>query len=216
MKAVVAGATGLVGSQLVADLLNDSKWSQVVVLSRRPWPQKNLKVKEVIVGDLSEISSHKDDLAGDVYFCCLGTTIKTAGSREAFEKVDLIAVRDFAEVAKRNRAKTFVLVSASGANPKSRIYYSRIKGQAEQAIEAAAPRVVIFRPSLLLGERTEVRPGEKFFIGIFSLIKPLLPQSFATKLATSAQSLARRMREEAVLSNPDGVYIVEASDLGVA
>ncbi len=215
MRAVIAGATGLVGSQLVVELLTDPTYTQVVVLTRRPWSKKHPKLKAVIIGDLSEILSHAHNLAGDVYFCCIGTTIKTAGSREAFEKVDLIAVRDFAEVAKRNKAKTFVLVSASGAHPKSKIFYSRIKGQAEQAVEGAAPKVVIFRPSLLIGDRAEERFGEKFFIQLFSLLKPVLPQSLANKMATSVQVLACRMREESLRPNPAGAKIIEARDLGV-
>lgn len=215
MRAVVAGATGLVGSQLVAELVGDSNWSQIVVLTRRPLQQKHSKIKEIIINDLSEILSHTNGLAGDVYFCCLGTTIKTAGSREAFEKVDLIAVRDFAEVARRNQAQTFALVSAAGANPNSRIFYSRVKGQAEKAVEAAAPRVVIFRPSLLIGQRSESRPGEHFFITTFSFLRPILPQRLANKVATSVPLLARRMREESLLTKPIGQIVIEASELGV-
>lgn len=116
MIAVIAGASGLVGSELLKLLLNDPTVTQVVAVGRRSPGVSSSKLKEVLVKDLSEFPAVADSLKGDVYFSCLGTTIKTAGSQEAFCKIDFQAIADFGLVAKQNGARAFVLISATGAD----------------------------------------------------------------------------------------------------
>src|ERR1700677_2363715 len=113
MTAIIAGATGLTGSHVLKLLLDDKRIDSVISIGRRPSGQQNAKLKEVIIGDLSKFNQHAKDIAGDIYFCCLGTTIKDAGSKENFAKIDYTAVIDFGRIAKQNHAKVLTVVSAS-------------------------------------------------------------------------------------------------------
>src|SRR6478672_9521313 len=127
MKAIVAGATGLVGSELVKELLADPSFKEIIVYSRKALAMNDDRLK-VIIGELGQMSSHRDELKGDIYFSCLGTTIKTAGSQESFRKVDFHGVVSFGRIAFTHKAKKMIVVSASGADSQSKIFYSRVKG----------------------------------------------------------------------------------------
>jgi uncharacterized protein YbjT (DUF2867 family) len=160
-KAVLLGATGLVGGQLLGILLESEAYGQVVTITRKPLPEHR-KLKQVVVTQLDEMSEHNEIFvdANDV-FCCLGTTIKKAGSQAAFRKVDYDYPVLAARLAKEFGAQRFLIVTAMGANAASKIFYSRVKGEAEAAIrELQLPAVSIMRPSLLLGDRGEFRLGE--------------------------------------------------------
>ena len=168
--AVVAGATGLVGSMLVPRLTAGNAYSEIRVLGRRAPAQSHPKVRFVET-DFSDLSQHAAALAADDVFCCLGTTIRKAGSQAAFEKVDYHMVVDLARAAHKAGARRFFVVSAVGASEHSPAFYSRVKGRMESAVRALPFEAVhIVRPSLLLGERKERRPGEK----LAQLIAPLL------------------------------------------
>lgn len=159
--AVVLGATGLVGRALTEDLLNGD-WDEVRVLVRRPLQLEHKRLKQIET-DWEQLEQYKEQFAG-VYavFCCLGTTIKQAGSQEQFEKVDLDYPLAAAALAKAYGVKQFLAVSSIGANAKSRNFYSRTKGRAEDGLIAAGFHGLhLFRPSLLLGEREEFRLGER-------------------------------------------------------
>jgi len=158
--ALLAGATGLVGSHLLRLLLADETYQKVTILGRRGLPLTSPKLQQRLIDfdHLADLDAPKVD---DV-FCCLGTTIKKAGSQEAFRKVDLGYVEALARVAARAGAKQFLLVSAIGANAKSRVFYSRVKGETEAAVQAVGfAGTHIFRPSMLLGERAESRILER-------------------------------------------------------
>jgi len=168
--AVVAGATGMVGSLLVRQLAEGRAYSEVRVLGRRALPDAGAKVR-FIATDFSDLPKHAAQLAADDVFCCLGTTIRAAGSQPAFERVDYHMVVDLARAAHKAGAKRFFVVSAVGASERSPAFYSRVKGRMESAVRALPFEAVhIVRPSLLLGERKERRPGEK----LAQLIAPLL------------------------------------------
>ena len=161
--ALLAGATGLVGSHLLRLLLADETYQKVRILGRRGLPLTSPKLQQRLIDfdHLADLDAPKVD---DV-FCCLGTTIKKAGSQEAFRKVDLGYVEALARVAARAGAKQFLLVSAIGANAKSRVFYSRVKGETEAAVQAVGfAGTHIFRPSLLLGSRAESRPMERLSV----------------------------------------------------
>lgn len=159
--AIIIGATGLVGGHLLQELLKENRFKRVVVLTRRSTNIKHEKLHEHLI-NFDDNRSYKDFLKGDVLFSCLGTTIKKAGSKDAQWKIDYRYQYEMAQAAKENSVDDYVLVSSSGANSKSKIFYSRMKGQLEEAIqELRFSRTQIFQPSLLLGEREEERRGEK-------------------------------------------------------
>lgn len=213
MKAIVAGATGLVGSLLIQKVLENPQFTEVVSVSRRPLPIQNTKLTQVLIQDLSQMKDQVAQLKGDIYFCCLGTTIKDAGSQENFRKVDFDAIVEFGKLAKAFEARSFVLISAMGANAKSSIFYNRVKGETEEALRALQLKSLsIFRPGLLIGHRTQSRPGEKFATVLFQSLSPLLPRQLGKMAATKADELADRMIETGLKANP-GVQIIASKDI---
>lgn len=197
MIAVIAGATGLVGSVLLSKLLDDKAITQVIAIARRPLAINHSKLSTVIIFDFSNLSTHQEQLRGDIYFCALGTTIKVAGTKENFRKVDFDAVVNFGKIAALHQAKSFTVVSANMANPNSNIFYNKIKGEAEEALkQLALNRLVILRPGLLIGERIENRTGEKIAIALMNALSPILPERFEKNVATQVETLASRMLKE--------------------
>jgi len=188
--ALVAGATGLVGSALLRRLADDASYREIRVLGRRPPAHESTKIK-FIATDFGDLPSHAAALAADDVFCCLGTTIKVAGSRPAFERVDYHMVVDLARYAHKAGAKRFLVVSAVGASERSTVFYSQVKGRMESAVRQLPFEAVhIVRPSLLLGERAESRPGEKLGAIVAPLLAPLLVGPLAKYRAVSAEDVA--------------------------
>lgn len=183
-NAVVAGSTGLIGSELLSLLVHAPEYRTVFALTRRPLAVSTPRVVAV--------AAEFDDLAAvlrsagpgaDVY-CCLGTTMRAAGSEAAFRRVDHDYVVSLARWAKDNAARRFLLVSALGADARSRVFYNRIKGAAEQAVRAEGPApVVILQPSLLDGARTEARAGEQLALSITRPLRGLIPRAWRPVLA---------------------------------
>jgi len=173
-SALLAGATGLVGGYVLRRLLAYSRYSRVEILVRRELPIRDPKLTQRIV-DFAGLDADVLGIAPDDVFCCLGTTIRKAGSEEAFRRVDYGYPLALAQLAKAVGADKFLMVSALGADPKSAVFYNRVKGEVEQAIAATGlPAAYFFRPSLLVGPRAENRPGEKIAIAAGNLIAPLL------------------------------------------
>ncbi|MDA1117061.1 MAG: NAD(P)H-binding protein [Proteobacteria bacterium] len=153
-------------------LLESTRYSRVVVWARRDIGKAHPKL-EVEVVDFERLGDRQVD-AEDVY-CCLGTTIKVAGSQEAFRRVDHDYPVALARAAAKGGAKRFLVVSALGADPRAKVFYSRAKGEMEAAVRAAGVRgTYIFRPSLLSGPRTEKRLGEKVGLVVGAVLGPLL------------------------------------------
>jgi uncharacterized protein YbjT (DUF2867 family) len=172
--AVIAGASGLIGKQLLYKLLESALYQKVVVLVRREFPLKHPKIEQLIV-DFDQLAKYQEQIKADDYFCCLGSTMKKAGSKEAFYKVDFIYCLELAKIASQNHAKSFNLVSAIGSDSNSSIYYSNVKGQLEKTLEGLKiTQLNIFQPSILVGNRAEFRLGERIGIGIALVISPLL------------------------------------------
>lgn len=167
---LVAGASGLVGSALVRRLLAGASGPKVVSVARRPLGLAHPRLSEA-VADFARLEQAVVPPARAA-FCALGTTMAKAGSEAAFRAVDLDAVAAFGRLARRAGAKRFLLVSALGADPSSRVLYNRVKGEAEEAVkELGFDGVALFRPSLLLGDRAESRPAERVAVvasGLFS------------------------------------------------
>ena len=161
--AVVTGATGLVGRHLVAELLADRGVDQVVTLGRRRLDSSDTSRLDERVVNLLELEERDLPERVDEAYCCLGTTIKRAGSQAAFRDVDHHMPLRFARAALARGARRFALVSSLGADARSRVFYSRVKGEVERDLQGLGfERLVILRPSLLLGARDEHRRGEKF------------------------------------------------------
>jgi uncharacterized protein YbjT (DUF2867 family) len=182
--AVIAGATGLVGSRLVELVLAAPEYSLVVALARKtPLAVSSIGGPQWRKADFEQLDKVLHDIRGskskplDV-FCCLGTTIKVAGSQDAFRRVDFDYVVRFGRWARDANARRLVLVSALGADPASRVFYNRVKGEAEHALGALGLHsLVVLRPSLLDGERTEIRPGERLTLKLTRPIRSFLPRS---------------------------------------
>jgi uncharacterized protein YbjT (DUF2867 family) len=160
MKTVITGASGLIGGYLLKHLLSDEFYSEIIVLARKPLGFSHPRLKELIL-DFSGI--HKiEKIDAAHFFCCLGTTIRKAGTRERFREVDFSYVAAFAKLAERSGARVFQVVSSIGADPLSRNFYLQVKGEMEESVRSASiPSIVIFRPSMLMGERKEFRFGEE-------------------------------------------------------
>lgn len=185
--AILAGATGLVGGH-VLDLLLE-RYDRVIALGRRPTGRSHPAVEERRV-DFEHLAEDAWP-GGDDCFCCLGTTLRAAGSREAFRRVDHDYVVDFARLARERGARRFFLVSALGADAGSRVFYNRVKGETEDAVrELPFEAVHIVRPSLLLGERDDDRPAERIGQCLGRLAGPLFVGPLARYRAVAATDVA--------------------------
>jgi len=160
-NALIAGATGLVGNRILQQLLADDRYSKIITITRKPLAVTHPKLIQQQI-DFDSIEFLKLDFQIDDVFCALGTTIKTAGSQDAFYKVDYTYVVELGKWCAANGLKRFLIVSAMGASAKSGIFYNRVKGEMETAVSLLnIPQIQIFRPSLLMGNRKEKRGGEK-------------------------------------------------------
>jgi nucleoside-diphosphate-sugar epimerase len=213
MIAVIAGASGLVGNELIKELIKDPYFSQIIAISRKPISITHNKLINYICENFEELDLISDKIKGDVYFCCLGSTIKKSKTKENFKKVDFDAVMNFAQVAKKQVAANFVMISASGANPDSSIFYNKIKGEVEKSlIDLKLHKLVIYRPGLLIGDRSEKRLAEKISIDLLSFISPLLPLNIEKRISTKVSRLCESMINESKKSLPP-LKIIEAKDI---
>jgi len=170
--ALLAGASGLIGGFLLKRLLDAPEYERVVVWGRRPLELTHAQLEAAIV-DFGQLAWHH--VPGEDVFCCLGTTIKQAGSQDAFRKVDFEYPVALAKASARDGAKRFLVVSALGANSRSGVFYNRVKGDMEAAVKAAGvPQTSIFRPSLLAGRRENLRRGERIGEIVGNLLGPIL------------------------------------------
>lgn len=210
--AVIAGASGLVGGHLLRLLLDDPETARVVALVRRPLGVTNAKLDEV-VADFERLDAVEARLAAAVAFCCLGTTIKAAGSEAAFRKVDHDYPLAFARAALAAGAKRFVIVTAVGADAKSGIFYNRVKGELEDALRALAfPNgIVIAHPSMLLGARAESRAAESIGKAVMRGTGFLMAGPLRKYKAIEAVDVARAMKN-ATPGGP-GVRVLEGDAL---
>ncbi|MHA7962579.1 oxidoreductase [Paenibacillus sp. CAU 1782] len=212
LTAVVAGATGLVGKDLVHLLLNHHAYSRVIVLVRRGLGIAHPKLEERHISfDRLAEELDGDLLYGADVFCALGTTIKQAGSKEAFRRVDYTYPLELGRAAQRFGASRFIIVTAMGASAASKIFYNRVKGEAERDLTALGlPRLVILRPSLLLGNRTESRPGERAAILLSRPLGALMIGPLARYKAIESSDVALAMVKAARMAGPS-LQILESN-----
>jgi uncharacterized protein YbjT (DUF2867 family) len=208
--ALVAGATGLVGGQLLRQLLADPAYTRVVALVRRPLDERDPKLEARVV-DFARLTPAELPRADDAY-CALGTTMRRAGSRAAFRAVDHDAVLALARAAATAGAgaSQFLLVSALGANPASRNFYLQVKGEAERDVAALPFRAVhVFRPSLLTGARAEFRAAERIGIILATAVAPLMVGGLRRYRPIAADVVARALRA-AARHGGTGVIVYES------
>ncbi len=212
--ALLVGASGLVGGHLLQLLLHEQRYKPVEVLVRRSLSIRDPQLNEHII-DFDHLDRNAELFRADDVFCCLGTTIRTAGSQEAFRKVDFTYVVQAAALASKNGVKQFLLVSSLGANPRSRAFYSRVKGEVEEAVSKLPFRGVhIFRPSFLLGEREERRRGERVAIMLVKLLQPLMIAGWKRLRPIHARTVAAAMVRVAGM-NKQGVNIFESDQIQI-
>jgi uncharacterized protein YbjT (DUF2867 family) len=191
MKALIIGATGATGKDLLEVLLNDAGYKEVIIFVRRSTRINHPKLSEVIT-DFESLENISASISGDVLFSCLGTTLKAAGSKDRQRHIDCEIPAKFALLARANGVPGLVLLSAYGAAPGSRVFYSRVKGELEEKMKNLSFRqLIIFRPGLLLRRKTD-RLGEKISgfilkclngIGLLRKFRPLPTATLAEKLA---------------------------------
>ena len=207
--ALLLGASGLIGGHCLDLLLTDNNYAQVTILVRKPLPQSHPKLTQRSV-NFDRLTEAADAFRMQDVFCCLRTTIKTAGSQEAFRKVDFTYPVESARLAMQQSAAQFLLVSALGANAKSSVFYSRTKGEVEAAIAASdLSSVQIFRPSLLLGQRAEVRSGEVIAEKISRALSLLLLGPLRKYRPIEARAVAAAMIAVAK-QQPAGIHFYES------
>lgn len=194
MKVLILGATGLVGSLLLKKLLSDDSYEQVTSITRKPLGFNHEKLNSLVgdLSDLDKISSETKAFNCDAVFCCLGTTIKAAGSKEAFKRVDfelpIMAAKILLEC---NPKGQFHIISALGADASSKVFYNQVKGEVEDALKNLnLEKLVIYRPSLILGNRIQNRPMEqlgqvlaRFWDPFLKVIAPGIAGVEASKIA---------------------------------
>lgn len=211
-KALIAGATGLIGSHLLQNLLHNEAYEQVIAIVRSPLGMKHPKLIEQVV-DFEKLEQNPSLFAVDDVFCCLGTTIKKAGSQEVMYRIDVDYPYNIATLAKQQGAKQFLLVSAMGANPSSSIFYSRMKGELEQKLSKLPfPSISMIRPALLLGERKEFRLGERLGAVVTKGTAWLMKGSLRKYKAIEGKKVADAMFKISQM-NKSGVHIYSNDQL---
>ncbi len=210
--AIIIGASGLTGQSLLNQLLQDEQFDTVILFLRKALNIVHPKLVQHCV-DFNALDAYRDLIKGDVVFCCMGTTIKVAGSQEAFKKVDYTYPTEFAKIAKQNNVSTFCLQSSLGADSKSTNFYLKVKGETEDFIrQLNFVSFASFRPSMLLGNRTEFRLGEN----IGKIVMQALSFMFIGKLkhykAIHVNQVASAMIKHST-ANKTGNVIIENEEM---
>ncbi|MCF8304731.1 MAG: NAD(P)H-binding protein [Bacteroidales bacterium] len=191
--AVLFGGTGMIGGHLFDLLLNDKRYDEVKVFTRNPIEVEKSRIKLHII-DFDKLDQYSSLIKGDELFCSIGTTLKKAGSKENFAWVDHDLPVKLAEIASKNKIKGFYIVSSIGANPNSSSFYLRTKGQMEEdVLKHSFKRIVIVRPSMLLGKREEQRFGEELGKAVLHVIDPLMIGRLKKYKGIQAKTVARAM-----------------------
>jgi uncharacterized protein YbjT (DUF2867 family) len=208
MKLLLVGSTGLVGREVLRLALGASEVSSVVALTRRPLGE-HPKLQAPIV-DFERLPGEAPWWQSDAVICTLGTTIKVAGSRQAFRRVDYDYPLDVARHARQHGTPAYVLNSAFGADPYSGIFYNRVKGELERDLAAFGfPSLTLVRPGMIGGERAEFRLAERIWLPVLGALGPVLPKAWRI---APAPVIARAMLD-AALRQPHGVNVIASDQL---
>jgi uncharacterized protein YbjT (DUF2867 family) len=191
--AILIGATGLTGRLLLTRLVADDSYASIKLFSRRASGNKSSKILEFI-GDVLHLESFKSDFTADEVFCCIGTTSAKTKDRTVYKAIDFGIPFIASKLAKENNIPTFLVISSMGANPKSNIFYSKTKGEMEQAVlNQKIPNTYILRPSLIMGERDQRRIGENIGAVLLKLTSVFLIGRLKKYRAIEADCIASAM-----------------------
>ncbi|AMR30968.1 nucleoside-diphosphate sugar epimerase [Mucilaginibacter sp. PAMC 26640] len=205
-KAIVVGASGLIGSSLLTMLLNHAEYDEVLVLVRKELPLQHKKLVQLVV-DFDNLDKHSDAITGHALFCCLGTTKSKTPDAARYRKIDHDYPLQLAQFAKKNGVKHCHLVSAIGANKTSSTFYLKLKGELEEDLQKVGLQTLhIYQPSMLYGDRKEQRSLETVFVGIFKVINPLLLGGWRKFRSIPADSVAHAMYKNS-LNGESGIFI---------
>jgi uncharacterized protein YbjT (DUF2867 family) len=205
-KAVIAGASGLIGSYLLNILLEAHQYDEVLILVRKELPAQHKKLVQLVI-DFDKLEEHKAAITGHALFCCLGSTKNKTPDLNVYRKIDHDYPLALAEMAKQNGMRHYHLVSALGANAKSSNFYTKMKGETEEAIQKVGIKCLyIYEPSILTGDRRESRPMERFAIGFMKLIDPLLVGGWKKYRSISAETVAKAMFNQS-LKTEEGIFV---------
>jgi uncharacterized protein YbjT (DUF2867 family) len=208
-KALLVGATGLVGSHCLEKLLADADYDHVVTLGRKLLPLEHLKLEQHLV-DFTRLPDFASLIEAQDIFSCLGTTIKKARTKEAFREVDYTYQYEVARIASGKGAEQLLLVSSMGADARSSIFYSRVKGELEDAVSKLPFKgIQIFRPSLLLGSREEIRPRERVSEYMMKTFSFLLVGPLEKYRPVEAGVVASAMLKVAK-AHPPGINVIQS------
>jgi uncharacterized protein YbjT (DUF2867 family) len=211
-KAILLGASGLVGSTLLQKLLLSNHYAEVLVLVRKNLNIQHPKLKQLQV-DFDNLSHYAKDVQGDVVFCCLGTTRKKTPDPKQYQKIDHQYPIDAGWLAYTNGALQYHLVSALGANIKSKIFYSRLKGEVERDLKTIPFKAIhIYRPSLLDGHRTESRFGEGIMMSIMRFINPIMIGPLRKYRSIKVETVAAAMLQKS-LEEHKGIFIHRSDEI---
>jgi uncharacterized protein YbjT (DUF2867 family) len=205
-KAVVAGASGLIGSSLLDILLNAPEYDEVLILVRKELPLNHKKLVQLVI-DFDHLDNHAASITGHAIFCCLGSTKKKTPDLAIYRKIDYEYPLELAKLAKKNGVKQYHLISALGADAASSNFYTKMKGEIEDAIGKVGLNCLqIYEPSILTGDRKESRPMERFAIGVMKLIDPLLIGSLKKYRSIPAKTVAKALFNQS-LKNEEGIFV---------
>ncbi|NER10118.1 Uncharacterized conserved protein YbjT, contains NAD(P)-binding and DUF2867 domains [Muriicola jejuensis] len=191
--AILLGATGLTGGRLLENLLSDTRYGRIRVFSRSPLDISHPKL-EVHKGDLLKLSEFRLSFKADEVFCCIGTTKARTPDKEKYRAIDYGIPVAAAQLCRENGIETFLVISALGADPRSRVFYNRTKGEMEKAVlNRGIKRIFILQPALISGQRDESRPGEWIAKQLFKVLDLLLIGPLKKYRSIKAEEIARAM-----------------------
>ncbi|RVU01295.1 NAD-dependent epimerase/dehydratase family protein [Mucilaginibacter limnophilus] len=204
-KAIIFGASGLIGSKLLPMLLQHPQYGEVLAVSRKELPVQHEKLSQAII-NLNDLEQYASLINGHAIFCCLGTTQSQTPDRDIYYKIDHNYPVTIAKLAAHNRVEHFHFISAIGANDKSSNFYLRTKGQAEQDLKLSGINSLhIYQPSFLKGRNDGSRPAEVFINGLMNLVNPLLIGGLKKYRSIKSETVAQAMLNQS-LNNKTGVF----------
>jgi len=212
-KAIIAGASGLIGSNLLEILLAHPEYSEVLILVRKELPINHTKLTQLVV-DFDSLDDYATLLTGHAVFCCLGSTRKKTPDFNIYRKIDHDYPVQLAQIAVKNGINQYHLVSSIGANSASKVFYTKTKGETEDDIKKAGLYCLnIYQPSVLEGKRTESkRLEERIITALMKFINPLLIGSLKKYLSIPAATVAMAMYKQS-LKNQEGVFIYPSDQI---
>ena len=205
-KAVLLGASGLIGESLLEQLLSNSNYKEVLTVGRKKLERQHPKLKQLVV-DFDKLTDYAPHIQGDVVFCCLGTTKNKTPDQVQYKKIDYQYPLDAAAIAQNNGVEQYHLVSALGANPSSSIFYTKTKGEVERDLKAIPFKSVhIYQPSLLVGERKESRNLEGLMTVVMQILNPFLISGLRKYRSIKIEKVALAMLKKS-LEDASGTFV---------